>query len=197
MARFSSAARLDWPPAMTGAPAGPGRFSPTPLRRALRWTGLVLVATWTITAIAVVLFSLGPRAFGRQTLVVRSGSMEPAIPTGSVVVVRPVRPETLRIGDVITFERSDGDVAVVTHRIVDVLRSGPSPIFQTQGDANAAPDPMPVQYRNQGWLVTAVVPYAGYFLNALSHPLARAALIGIPALLLVASFLRDLWGPGR
>jgi signal peptidase I len=152
---------------------------------------------WAVAACAVIAFSLLPRLAGYQVLIVRSGSMEPAIHTGSTVVVQPVRPDALKVGDVITFERSEGAQTVVTHRIVEVLNPGPPPTFRTKGDANNIEDPFTVTFRDTGWKVIAAVPLMGYFYNALAHPVARLLLIGVPVVYLSAVFMRDIWRGGR
>ena len=64
--------------------------------------------------------------------VVLSGSMEPEIPTGSVVVVDG-RKKEWNPGDVITYRRGN---MVVTHRIVEKSEEG----YCTKGDANAEED---------------------------------------------------------
>lgn len=64
--------------------------------------------------------------------VVLSGSMEPEIPTGSVVVVDG-RKKEWNPGDVITYRRGN---MVVTHRIVEKSEEG----YYTKGDANAEED---------------------------------------------------------
>jgi signal peptidase I len=165
----------------------------TVMQQVARLTGAFLVGGWVVAGLAVVLFSFAPKALGHQVLIVRSGSMEPAIMTGSVVIVQPVPPSALRVGDVITFEPPDGSGRVMTHRIVGVLEEGQSPAFQTRGDANSTFDSLPVRYASTGWKVVGSVPYAGYFYNLLGHPAARAILIGVPAMLLSGAFLRDLW----
>lgn len=181
------------------SPAGPppAARALAGVMQVLQLAGKLLLVGWVLVALAVVLFSFGPSLFGYQALIVRSGSMEPAIPTGSVVVDQPVPPNTLQVGDVITFETHDGGVSVVTHRIAEITEAGPSPVFRTKGDANTTIDPTYVRYVNVGWKVIAVVPKAGYLFNALAQPAARGVLIGVPALLLTVSFLRDIWRPRR
>jgi signal peptidase I len=156
-----------------------------------------LLMCWTAAACLVVALSVGPRLVGHELYIVRSGSMAPAIPVGSVVLVQPVPPSTLRAGDVITFERSEGLAVTVTHRIVAVEGNPANPTFRTKGDANASEDPVTVTYAGSGGKVVASVPLLGYAHNALSHPLARALLIGPPVVLLTWSYLRDLWRPRR
>ena len=60
----------------------------------MKTLGKVLGVGWAVTAFAVIAFSLLPRVAGYQMLIVRSGSMEPAIRTGSTVLVQPVAPTT-------------------------------------------------------------------------------------------------------
>jgi signal peptidase len=119
--------------------------------------------------------------------------MEPAIGTGSAVLVQPVPVSSLQVGDVITYDRPEGPQTAVTHRIVEKVEGGAAPTFRTKGDANNVPDPYTVTFRNTGWKVVAALPYAGYLINWLSTPGVRAVLIGAPALFLTASFVRDIW----
>ena len=163
----------------------------------MKTLGRVLGVCWAITAFAVIAFSLLPRLAGYQMLIVRSGSMEPTISTGSTVLVQPVAPATLRVGDVITFERSDGPPVMVTHRIVEVLDAGPPPTFRTKGDANTTVDPYTVTFHSTGGKVVFAVPYAGYFYNALAMPGVRLVMIGVPVVFLSGTFLRDIWKGGR
>jgi signal peptidase I len=97
---------------------------------------LVLAAIGLALAVAVV-----PALAGGSTLTVRSGSMEPALGVGSVVVVRPRPVADIAVGDVTTFLARDpgsADTRVVTHRVIAVE---PGPAFRTRGDANPDPDP--------------------------------------------------------
>lgn len=179
------------------ASSAPALRQPRPhgLRRALGLLGQAILFTWVVVVLLVIGFSQGPRLAGYRVFIVRSGSMSPSIPTGSAVLVRAVPPEALRVGDVITFERSDGGLppVTVTHRVVEIVQPGPPVVFRTKGDANTAADPTTVSYVGSAGRVDAHVPYVGYALNAAGHPGARLGLIGIPALLLGVSFIRDLW----
>jgi len=89
--------------------------------------------------LAVSLF--GVRLFGVQVYTVLSGSMEPSYPVGSVIYVKDADPDTLWVGDVVTFE-SDADL-IVTHRIVSAEAAADDPntvYFRTKGDANTDAD---------------------------------------------------------
>jgi signal peptidase I len=183
-------------PTIMASPA-PALRQPRPqgIRRTLSLLGQAILFAWVAIVLVVIGLSQGPRLAGYRVFIVRSGSMAPTIPTGSAVLVRGVPPESLRVGDVITFERTDGGQppVTVTHRIVEIVQPGPPILFRTKGDANTVADPVTVSYVGDAGKVDAHVPFAGYALNAVGHPAARLALIGVPALLLGLSFIRDLW----
>ncbi len=136
----------------------------------LGWTGQVLA--WFVIAGVLVLLTLGvlvPRLGGATPYTILTGSMEPGLPPGTLVVVKPVQPAKIAIGTVITYQLDSGRPTVVTHRIVRVGIDGTGQrIFSTQGDANNAPDAKPVrpvQVRGEQWYS---VPYLGHLNNALT-----------------------------
>jgi len=74
-------------------------------------------------------------------LTVLSGSMEPAIKMGSVVLVKPAQEQAdYKIGDVITFGEISKIKTPTTHRIYEIKVQGSQPVYITKGDANNAPD---------------------------------------------------------
>ncbi len=86
-----------------------------------------------------------PSVFGFSVLQVSTGSMEPELMTGSVIVVRKVDAQKLVKGDIISFYSSDSKIRgkVNTHRIESIehgMGTNPSPIFVTKGDANSTVD---------------------------------------------------------
>src|SRR5688572_678033 len=93
---------------------------------------LLVVAAAALVVVLIALFA------GLRPFVVRSGSMEPAIDTGDVVVSRPVHPDQLGPGDVVTFRDPTRSAELVTHRVVEVSRQGDQYAFVTKGDANTA-----------------------------------------------------------
>ncbi|HVM03404.1 MAG TPA: signal peptidase I, partial [Acidimicrobiales bacterium] len=87
-------------------------------------------------------------------LIVRSGSMEPTIPTGSMVLVQRVPAADVAVGDVVAVQRPDG--TRVTHRVVDLDRHGGAAELILKGDANEDRDPEPVTVREADRLVSQV-----------------------------------------
>src|ERR1700694_4508740 len=101
-------------------------------------TGLQVMAALVLLALVLLLLAgTAPSVPGYESFVVYSGSMEPAIMTGDIAVVGPVKAGELKVGDVITFRTPANPDVVVTHRLVE-LDTDPAGhlVFQTKGDAN-------------------------------------------------------------
>ena len=179
-------------------PAAPPPSEPHPARRILTWAGgaLVLVVVALAVAVAVV-----PAVGGATPLTVLSGSMEPALPVGSTVVVRPQPAGSIAAGDVITFtDRDEGsaETRVVTHRVIEVR---PGPEFVTMGDANDTPDPGVVAAADVLGVQWYHVPYVGLLRERLLTPpggffAIGLVLVGVAVHLLVPR-TRDAGGSRR
>lgn len=107
----------------------------------------IFSAFGTLLLAALVLVCLPltvPRLFGWQVYSVVSGSMEPAIPTGSLVYVHEIPPEDAVEGDVIAYYGAWDSASIITHRVVEnrVFMGE----FITRGDANLTEDMNPVPY---------------------------------------------------
>src|SRR5919199_538737 len=98
------------------------------------------------------------RTGAAQLLTVVSGSMQPALPLGSLVVVVPRDADAVRVGDVITFSPPGDDTHTVTHRVVDVQGSGDQLRVHTRGDANPAADPWTLQFPTPRTWVAVAAP---------------------------------------
>lgn len=121
-----------------------------------------------------------PLAFGWETLVVASSSMAPSVPRGALVVVRPVNPDQIAAGDVITFW-SGG--LLTTHRVV----AAEGGAFVTKGDGNSQPDPRPVSAAQVRGRILYQLPLVGYGFWHLGA--AMSVMLVLPALLLAAGGL--------
>ncbi|MDO8615544.1 MAG: signal peptidase I [Dehalococcoidia bacterium] len=156
-----------------------------PLQRS--WAGLFgpLLAIVTALAFAGLIAALLTVAalpvFGYRATVITGGSMQPSIGLGALVVSHPVSPDSLHVGDVITFRRPEA-ATDVTHRIVGIEQVNGASSFTTKGDANASPDPNAIHFTSDVHRAVLTVPYAGYVISFIHSPQGLATLVLLPAI---------------
>ncbi len=160
------------------------------LKKVWNIVSTVLVIIVVILAVALV----GVRLVGIKTYSVMSGSMEPVYHTGSLLYVKSVDPKELKTGDSITFMLDED--TVVTHRIIEIIPDDEDANvirFLTKGDANDAPDGVPVHCKNVIGKPVFSVPYLGYFAHFVQNPPGLYLAIGAAAILVVLVFLPDFF----
>jgi signal peptidase len=155
------------------------------LRRAIDIALALLVVAVVAIGLAA---NLAPQA-GARLLAIRTGSMEPSMPVGSLIVAVAADPGTLQIGDVVSVSLDGG--ATLTHRISNIVEQDDSRMFELKGDANALHDPVLVVPAQVVGRVDAALPLLGYLLAMLSMPTGIAALLAIGGTLLTAGWLLD------
>lgn len=80
--------------------------------------------------------------FGRSLFRVVTGSMEPTVPIGSLLLSRKTDIDEIEVGDIICY-RSEDDATngwVITHRVVRVFTKDGETCLETKGDANTSSD---------------------------------------------------------
>lgn len=119
-----------------------------------------------------------PMPFGVGSAVVISGSMEPAISVGDLLIIfeRP----SYEVGDIVVFQ--DGRMAV-THRIVSVSENE----IITRGDANNIEDE-PITLEQIKGEVVLIVPYVGFAVNAIKTPIGTICILALSIIMLERSF---------
>lgn len=162
------------------------------IRTARRVLAGLLIVLAAVTVATIGLAGVLPAVSGDRTLVVRGGSMEPAIPLGSALIVIPVSTASLRVGDIVTVQNGP-DALVYTHRISRVVSRTDGTWIETWGDANAVPDPSLIPATAVIGRAGAWIPVAGTLLGDLTTPLGMA-LIVVSAMALLACdwFLESL-----
>jgi len=160
---------------------------PRPPARLLSRFATAAVAGFVL---AILMSSVMPLAFGDRSLVVRSGSMAPAIDTGDIVAVRPIAPSGARVGDIVTFKKHG---KLTSHRVRAIARRGTTLQFTTQGDANSGQEHWSVPANGRIGRVLYRVPKLGFVVVKVQTPAGRFVLIILPALLLGFSVLRRIW----
>lgn len=149
-----------------------------------------------VLAVAALAFLLaGIRIVGFTPYAVLSGSMEPAFHVGSLIYVKSVDPEDIKVGDAITFRLSGEDTAA-THRVIEIDRE--NQCFYTKGDANESPDASPVPYSSVLGRAVFTVPKLGLFSSWLSSAQGKyAAISGVGLLLLLIILPEILFKDGK
>lgn len=153
--------------------------------KVLEWLGTFVMV---ILILMVGFMFIGP-IFGWETHPVLSGSMEPALKAGGVILTKPVKLEEIEIGDIITFQTGE---QTISHRVVNVISISEKLWFQTKGDANEEPDLNLVS--SEGEEIRKVVfhiLYVGFAAQFTKNNFL--ILVGVPALILIGIFGRDLW----
>ena len=142
-----------------------------------------------LTAVLLIV-SIVPITGNFKVLVVQSGSMEPKIRTGSIVVVKPAI--DYKIGEVITFGPMSKTKAPTTHRITDIKIEADQPIYLTKGDANNAADQREVTKREVIGKVLFSAPFLGYVVNFAKKPLGFLLIIIVPAIIIIYDEIRKI-----
>lgn len=158
------------------------------MKKAAEYLGFSVVVL--LMAGAVFIY-LAPH-FGWRVDAVLSGSMEPQLMTGSMVVTRPVEPEAIAVGDIITFRPSTNGENLITHRVIGIGPSSPLH-FQTKGDANNELDLFTVPARNLVGKICLHIPSIGYFTEFLKTPVGFVFGLVIPGLIIITLYVNSLW----
>jgi signal peptidase len=151
---------------------------------------IILNCALALVIVSVAAFSFLPRLGVNSGLkipfemkIVRSGSMEPDIPTGSLVVIQPSH--VYRIGDVITFGPDTPTSVPTSHRIISERDADGTTYYTTKGDANNAADEGEVAKDKVIGRITFSLPYAGYVLAFSKTKNGFFMLVVIPASLVI------------
>jgi len=141
-----------------------------------------------------------PAVSGSTPMTILTGSMQPTYPPGTLIIVQPIEPDAIVIGDPITYQIESGKPEVVTHRVVAISATGSQLSFTTQGDNNAVADTnpvLPVQVRGKVWYA---VPYIGY-VNTIVNGDNRSWIVPLSAVALFAyagwMFASGIWTAAR
>ncbi|HHD2584647.1 TPA: signal peptidase I [Clostridium perfringens] len=105
---------------------------------------------------------------GYRVYDILTGSMSPTIKPGSLVVVKEISPDKVKVNDVITF-KSDITNNVTTHRAIKVIDSNGKIEFITKGDANNTQDPVSLDEKLLIGKVIFQIPYLGGILRCVQN----------------------------
>lgn len=145
---------------------------------------VIIIAAAVLVLLTVVLTKSGdvPNILGYSVFRVMTGSMEPAIETDSLIVVKRVEASEIKIGDVISFFSQDPahGGAVNTHRVTAIEQNGEEWNFVTKGDANQLEDKYVTSSKDLIGKVVYVSHVMGIIVHLLSNPLIFIPVIVLP-----------------
>ena len=121
----------------------------------------------------------GNNFWGYKFFLVQSGSMEPAIMTGDVIIVK--NQNDYQVRQVVTFTDSSG--RIVTHRIVDIKKD----IFITMGDANRTTDSGSIHFNQIIGKLVFVIPKLGFLVVFSKSPIGVLIFMIIPGAYIIVS----------
>ncbi len=145
-------------------------------RRTSGWMDFAALIALHGLAYLAIAFSLGTL---EPIGAVVSGSMEPSLSRGDLVILRNVAPADIRVGDIAqveiprAFQEKFGLPPNTLHRIVDIQQTGTNVQFITKGDANSNIDPIPVAPDRVGGVVVGDIPQIGHLFLFLNSPQGR------------------------
>lgn len=121
---------------------------------------LIIIMTYNISLIfqSILNPNKTPSFLGIKTYVIISGSMEPNINIGDIVITKE-SDEELQIGDVISYRKGQ---SVITHRITNIIKEENGDTkYRTKGDNNNTEDSEEILIENIEGKVIKVVPKLG------------------------------------
>lgn len=118
-----------------------------------------LVAFWIVSTLGglVLAATALPLVTGWDRVVLTSGSMQPLIDPGDIVLTQQAS-HPLAPGTVVVFKNPNKPGALITHRVIENLPDGS---YRTKGDANAQADVSPVTPENVVGRGAMLVPVIG------------------------------------
>ncbi len=156
--------------------------------------GLNYLIALFLICLAIFLAYIAIPAFGNKALIVRSGSMEPTIKTGDLIVVRiasgitsplPNVISKYKVGDTIAFGGDKNPNVLTTHKIVAKKIVSGKTLYQTQGDANKTADTKLIAEEQIVGKSIFTLPKVGKLFAYAKTKQGFALLVLIPALLVI------------
>lgn len=118
----------------------------------------ILIYNVSLIVQSIIIPDKTPSFFGIKTYVVISGSMEPKLKIGDIVIAKRITPEELQVGDIISFRQGH---SIITHRISNINRTSDGIEYKTKGDNNNIKDIEIVNEKQIEGKVVEIIPVLG------------------------------------
>ncbi|MBR3935832.1 MAG: signal peptidase I, partial [Oscillospiraceae bacterium] len=160
---------------------------------------LVLAVVFCLYSVIQVLSKGYVNIGGFMMFRVVTGSMEPTMPIGTLLITREVDIETVMVNDIVCFRTQVSEIwgKIVTHRVVDIMESGGGILLETKGDANLASD---IFYVDSSNFVGKVIWHSGDdnvladLVSLFTSKVGFLGCIALPSLILAALILKNSVG---
>ncbi len=144
---------------------------------------LIIVVNGTMIVKSYLYPDKVPDFMGYKPFIVLSGSMEPTILTGDIVLTKEITADKVAKNDIITF-RSDKNT-VITHRVTDILNDNGNISFLTKGDANTGADAAAVKADTLEGIYLGRAGGVGRFAMFLQTPIGMLIFVVTPLCLFI------------
>lgn len=146
-----------------------------------------VLSVLAVLGVVCIIATIAAFALNISLIMFRTGSMAPTIPAGSMAVVRQIPASEIRVGDITTISRGEGQLPV-THRVISAAPAGGGAYtIHMQGDANDNPDPRSYEV-TEARKVIWHVPGLAYVISTISQPIYMAGITVAASLLVVWAF---------
>lgn len=118
-----------------------------------------------------------PSILGYKSFTIISGSMQPAINLGDMIVLKSVDENEIKNGDIISFKKGD---SIITHRVIEIdFDENGEKQFITKGDYNNSKDIGIVKYPEIEGKIIKTIPYVGKLALAMQDKTSVVVVISI------------------
>ena len=162
------------------------------MRKVFHWIGNIVLAVLLILVMLVVGSKLtkSDDVLGFTPLKVLTGSMEPAIKVGDLIIIKDTDKSNIEEGDIITYKTTTN--AFVTHRVIEIIDEDGNTMFRTKGDANNIEDKDLVGEEAIAGKYLFRLPAFGYLSDFMSKPLGFILLFVLPVFILLGKEIVNL-----
>lgn len=145
---------------------------------------ITTILTLLAATVGIALLLVGAPGSDVKLLTVQTGSMAPAIPPGSAVLVQRVPESAINVGDVLTYIHPENAQQTITHRFIGYQYEDGDKLLTLKGDANDSAD-APVASASVVGKVTHTLPLVGHIINFLRTPVGLGLIIYLPTLIVI------------
>ncbi len=156
----------------------------------------LLVFVFAVLCIALVMRFTGNKGgiFGIHINVIATGSMEPEIKVGDVIISKSYSGQELKVGDVVSYVSKSGEIAgnLITHQIIAIEEDANGLVITTKGTASATAD-APIKDSEIVSVMLFNSKLIGFIYGIITHPVGFIAIVVVPLIWTVVGEARSIY----